>query len=88
MKLLALDIGDRRVCVAVCDATGLIATPLTVICRASKREDFSKIAELVREQGAEGLVIGYPLNDDGSADASSLRSAVSLPLTVFAGGAG
>lgn len=67
MKLLALDVGERRIGVAACDPTGSIASPLRVIRRASKAEDFARIARLVREQGAEGLVIGHPLNADGSA---------------------
>lgn len=73
MRLLALDVGDRRVGVAVSDAAGLIATPLTVIRRTSKVEDFAKIAGLVREQGAEKLVIGHPLNADGSAGPQARR---------------
>ena len=73
MKLLALDVGDRRVGVAVSDLSGLIATPLTVIRRSSKVEDFAKIARLVREQRAEGLVIGHPLNTDGSAGPQARR---------------
>lgn len=67
MRYLALDVGDRRVGVAVSDRTGLIATPLTVVHRKSKAEDFIKIARLMREQGACGLVVGQPLNADGSA---------------------
>jgi len=67
MKLLALDVGERRIGVAASDRTGTIASPLTVIRRTSKVEDFRKIARLVREQDAEGLVVGHPLNDDGSA---------------------
>jgi putative Holliday junction resolvase len=73
MKLLALDVGDRRVGVAVSDAAGLIATPLTVIRRASKVEDFARIARFVQEQGAKGLVIGHPLNADGSAGPQARR---------------
>jgi putative Holliday junction resolvase len=73
MKLLALDVGDRRIGVAVCDVAGVIATPLTVIRRSSKVEDFAKIACLAREQGAEGLVIGHPLNADGSAGPQARR---------------
>ncbi len=73
MKLLALDVGDRRVGVAVSDESGLIATPLTVIHRAAKVEDFARIASLVRERGSEGLVIGHPLNDDGSAGPQARR---------------
>jgi putative Holliday junction resolvase len=73
MKLLALDVGDRRVGVAVSDAAGLLANPLVVIRRASKAEDFRRIARLVREQEAEGLVIGHPLNADGSAGPQARR---------------
>ena len=73
MKLLALDVGDRRVGVAVSDEGALLATPLTVIRRSSKVEDFAKIARLVREQGAGMLVIGHPLNADGSAGPQARR---------------
>lgn len=73
MRLLALDIGDRRVGVAISDATGLLATPLTVIQRKSKREDFARIGRLVRERNAEGLVVGHPLNKDGSAGPQAQR---------------
>jgi len=73
MRYLALDVGDRRVGVAVSDATGLIATPLTVIHRKSKAEDFIKVASLIREQKAGSLVIGQPLNADGSAGQQAAR---------------
>jgi len=75
VRLLALDVGDRRVGVAVSDASGLIATPLTVIVRRSKVEDFARILRLVREQEIEGLVVGLPLNDDGSLNPQARRIA-------------
>ena len=59
--------------VAVSDELGLIATPLTVVHRRSKAEDFARIARLAREQGVEGLVIGHPLDDDGRAGAQAQR---------------
>lgn len=73
MKLMALDVGERRVGVAVSDMTGLLATPLAVVRRKSKAEDFSRIARLVREQGVKGMVIGHPLNADGSAGPQARR---------------
>jgi putative Holliday junction resolvase len=73
MKLLALDVGDRRVGVAVSDGTGLVASPLTVIHRTSKVEDFTKIARLVQEQNIEGLVVGHPLNHDGGVGPQAQR---------------
>jgi putative Holliday junction resolvase len=73
MRYLALDVGDRRVGLAVSDESGSIATPLTVIHRASKAEDFARIALLVREKGVGGLVIGHPLNADGSSGSQVQR---------------
>jgi putative Holliday junction resolvase len=73
MKALALDVGDRRVGVALSDETGLIAAPLSVIRRASKVEDYTRIAKLVREHGIDTLVVGHPLNDDGSAGPQAWR---------------
>lgn len=73
MKWMALDVGERRVGVAVSDKTGLLATPLAVVGRKSKAEDFFRIARLLREHGAEGLVIGHPLNADGSAGPQARR---------------
>jgi putative Holliday junction resolvase len=73
MRYLALDVGDRRVGVAVSDETGSIAAPLTVIRRASKVQDFAHIARLVRELEVGGLIVGHPLNDDGSAGPQAQR---------------
>ena len=73
MRYLALDVGDRRVGVAVSDKMGLIATPLTVVHRKSKVEDFAKVARLMREQDASVLVIGQPLNADGSVGPQAAR---------------
>ena len=73
MKLLALDVGERRIGVAVSDELGLIATPLLTIRRASKVEDFARIAGLIREQQAQGVVIGHPLSRDGSAGPQARR---------------
>ncbi len=74
MKLLGLDVGDRRIGVAVSDATGLIATPLEIVHRTSRVQDFRRIASLLREQQAGGLVVGLPLNDDGSASPQAQRN--------------
>jgi putative Holliday junction resolvase len=72
-RLLALDVGERRIGFAVCEVGGLIASPLTVIQRASKAEDFARIARLVQEHEAAGLVVGHPLNDDDSVGPQARR---------------
>lgn len=73
MRCLALDVGDRRIGVAVSDETGLLASPLTVIRRASKTDDHALISRLLREQRTGTLVIGHPLNADGSAGPQARR---------------
>ena len=63
MRVLALDVGDRRTGVAVGE---WVARPLTTLARRSKAEDFIAIARLLQEQGAQRLVVGLPLNMDGT----------------------
>jgi putative Holliday junction resolvase len=73
MRYLALDVGDRRVGVALSDEGGSIATPLTVVRRASKVEDFARIGRLAREHRVGALVVGHPLNADGSSGPQAQR---------------
>ena len=73
MRHLALDVGDRRIGVAVSDECGILASPLMVIHRGSKIEDYAAISRLVLEQRAGVLVVGHPLNADGSAGPQARR---------------
>lgn len=67
MRVLCLDLGSKRIGVAVSDFTGTVASPLTVLHRAKSRTaDHDAIARLVRDEEAEAVVIGLPLNMDGS----------------------
>ena len=75
MRILALDVGERRVGVAVSDLTGTIARPLYAIRRASRAEDFAAIADLVEEYQAEAVVVGQPLSLDGHAGPQARRVA-------------
>jgi putative Holliday junction resolvase len=59
-RLLALDIGDKRIGVAISDESQLLARPLMTIARASKREDFESIAKLIAAHGVERLIVGLP----------------------------
>jgi putative holliday junction resolvase len=63
--ILGLDYGERRIGVALSDVGKSLATGLTTIdCK--KRPDFVEaIAEIVREENVEALVVGYPLRTDG-----------------------
>ena len=63
MRCLALDVGEKRTGVAVGE---VLARPLATLKRRSKTQDFATIANLVREHHADTLVVGLPLNMDGS----------------------
>ncbi|MBN2498007.1 MAG: Holliday junction resolvase RuvX [Deltaproteobacteria bacterium] len=66
MRWLGLDIGTKRIGVAVSDELGVTARGVTVVRRRSVARDVERIAELAAEQQARGLVVGLPLSMDGS----------------------
>ncbi len=63
-KLLGIDHGIKRIGVAVCDETRLIARELTIIKRKSKKDDFDKINRIAAEENVAGIIIGVPLSYD------------------------
>jgi putative Holliday junction resolvase len=65
-RTLALDLGERRIGVAVSDPTGTVARPVTAITRASRQKDLDAITRLVDEYQAALVLVGLPLSLDGS----------------------
>lgn len=62
-RLLGIDFGERRIGLAISDPTGTIAQPLpTLLRRRGKRPPVAEIARIAQTHGAEGAVIGLPLN--------------------------
>ena len=66
VSALGLDVGRKRIGVAGCDRTGLIATGLTTIVRTSHEKDLEAIRQLVNERQVQVLVVGLPYSMDGS----------------------
>jgi putative Holliday junction resolvase len=67
MRVLALDLGSKRIGVAVSDPTGTLASPYDVVLRSGDRRlDHQRIAALVTETGAARVVVGLPYSLDGS----------------------
>lgn len=62
MKILAVDFGDSRTGIAVCDKTELLASPVCVIQEKNFMRCAESVAQQAREQKAELLVVGYPKN--------------------------
>ena len=65
-RLMALDVGSKTIGVATSDLLRMLATPLTTLRRGKLAADLASLAELVRKHEAKALVIGLPLNMDGS----------------------
>lgn len=91
-KLLGLDLGTKTIGVAVSDALRYSATPLETIARTKFTADATRIAELTASTGAVGIVLGLPLNMDGSegpraqstrAFARNLAPKLDLPIVFW-----
>jgi putative Holliday junction resolvase len=65
-RALALDLGERRIGVAVSDALGMVARPLEIFARTSRNADFAHIGALVKSHQVDAVIVGLPLNMDGS----------------------
>ena len=89
ISALGLDIGKKRIGVAGCDGTGLIATGLTTIERQTFTLDVAQFQKLVQERNAQILVVGLPYTMKGELGyqakqvqklASKLAQVLSLPM--------
>ena len=65
-RLIGLDVGTKTIGVALCDAGWTIATPAELLKRAKFSVDLARIREIVTAQQVRGIVMGLPLNMDGS----------------------
>jgi putative holliday junction resolvase len=65
-RVLALDIGEKRIGVALSDAEGILASPLKIIDVESESEALKDIAALITEYGVQHIIAGLPRSMDGS----------------------
>ena len=93
MRSLGIDLGTRRIGVAMSDSSGTIASPLTVVTRsASHHQDHKKIQELIDEYEVECVVVGMPLSMSGKIgpaaksaqdEIEEMKSALSVPVYSY-----
>jgi len=93
MRCLGLDLGSKRIGVALCDPDERVATPLTVVQRgASRKDDHETIRALVVEYEAEAVVVGLPLNLQSKVTAAAesaiqeteqLRAVLGVPVYLY-----
>ena len=92
MKVLALDYGSARTGVAVSDSTGMVARPLEVVERAASGAGLERLAQLVRREEAERVVVGLPLTLSGEVGEqaretqtflAALREVLDVPVVTY-----
>jgi putative Holliday junction resolvase len=91
-RILALDVGSRRIGLAVSDALGITAQPLETLNRTNKRADIAELKKVIHRHRVTELVLGNPLNMSGepgfqaekvAAFAEELRSRLKLAIHLF-----
>lgn len=74
MRVLAIDLGTKRIGTAISDALGISVRPVVTIKRSSTERDIARLKALVEELEAEAVVVGLPLRMDGT-EGDAARSA-------------
>ena len=91
-RLLGIDPGKKRIGLAISDEDKLVSTPLKTILKKKNFDFIKEIKEIIEENNIKGIVVGNPLNMDGSKGSSSqssndfarnLSNNISIPVTMW-----
>ena len=91
-RLIGLDLGSKRIGVSICDEKQLIATPFKTIKRSTAKEVINEIRIIIEENDIKGIIIGYPLNMDGTSGSSAqsvkdtsenIEKSINLPVCLW-----
>ncbi len=91
-RLLGIDPGKKRIGLAISDEDKLVSTPLKTILKKKFFDLIKEIKEIIEENNIKGIIVGNPLNMDGSKGSSSqssndfarnLSNNISIPVTMW-----
>ena len=91
-RLLGIDPGDKNIGIAICDENKKVATPLKIIKKSKFKILLNEINEIIRDNCIKGIVIGNPINMDGTSGKSSksaldfainLSRNITIPITLW-----
>ena len=91
-RLLGIDPGKKRVGLAISDEDKLVSTPLKTIVKKNNSDFLKEIKEIIEENNIKGIVVGNPINMDGSKGPSAqsandfakyLSNNISIPVTMW-----
>ena len=80
-RLIGLDLGSKRIGVSICDERQSIATPYKTIDRINTNNLIDELKEIIKENDVKGIVIGNPINMDGSSG-SSAQSVKDISINI------
>ena len=91
-RLLGLDLGSKKIGVSICDEKQLIATPFKTINRSTAKNLVDELKIIIRENDIKGIIVGNPLNMDGSSGSSAqsvkdttnnIEKSINLPICLW-----
>ena len=91
-RLIGLDLGKKRIGVAICDDKRIIATPYKTIIKENFDQFLSELLIIIKDNNISGIVVGNPINMDGTSGASVhsvkdtvnlLSKNITLPITMW-----
>ena len=91
-RLIGLDLGSKRIGVSICDEKQLIATPFKTINRTNAKELINELRIIIEENNIKGIIIGNPLNMDGSSSSSTqsvkdtsdnIEKSIDIPICLW-----
>ncbi len=92
VRFIGLDLGSKRIGVSICDERQSIATPFKTINKTNTNELIDQLNLIIKENTIDGIIIGNPINMDGSSSQSSqsakdlainLSKNISVPITMW-----
>jgi putative Holliday junction resolvase len=92
IRLIGLDLGAKRIGVSICDEKQSIATPFRTINKININDLINQLKEIINENNVKGIIIGNPINMDGSSGKSSqsvkdvsnnIAKSINLPMCLW-----
>ena len=92
VRLFGLDLGSKRIGLEICDERQLIATPFKTINKTNNNELIDQLKLIIKENNIEGIIIGNPINMDGSLGrsaqsvndvATNISKAINIPIILW-----
>jgi putative Holliday junction resolvase len=92
MRFMGLDVGDKRIGVAISDESALIASPRETLERTGNKKDIAHLLDLARREEVSEILVGMPWNLDGTAGpqadkvsrfVDALRASTEIPIAIW-----